>query len=155
MTSTGLTGLPHYPTRFFQICDFLKGAEVHRLSIEKVPFATKGNQWVGYEDKESVKNKVGFSEATPRNKEGEVVLIPSSRSWSLAQGLIGCVGTPGKDPRAQFPNTSPHLLHQVGFLKEHKLAGAMVWALDLDDFRSTCQPSESFPLINAIKHALA
>lgn len=85
---------------YYEICDFLKGAEVQRLSNEKVPFATKGNQWVGYEDKESVKNKVRF-------------------------------------------------------LKEKKLAGATVWALDLDDFQGTCQPKEFFPLTNAIKDALA
>lgn len=61
----------------------------------------------------------------------------------------------GKGPRAQFPKTSPHLLHQVKYLKNKPLAGAMVWALDLDDFRGSCLQNGRFPLTNAIKEALA
>lgn len=48
-----------------QICDFLRGASVHRLTSQQVPYATKGNQWVGYDDQESVKNKVGSQGLTP------------------------------------------------------------------------------------------
>ncbi|CAO2636962.1 Chitinase-3-like protein 1, partial [Lemmus lemmus] len=86
---------------YYEICDFLKGAEVHRILGQQVPYATKGNQWVGYDDQESVKNKVQY-------------------------------------------------------LKSKQLAGAMVWALDLDDFRgSFCGQNLRFPLTNAIKEALA
>lgn len=94
MTSTGLTSLPHHPTLFFQICDFLKGAEVRRIDSQKVPYATKGNQWVGYDDVESVKNKVGFVEATPWNK-GEVVT--SSKHLEL----VSCPGL-GLDVRERL-----------------------------------------------------
>ncbi|XP_030158412.1 chitinase-3-like protein 1 isoform X2 [Lynx canadensis] len=86
---------------YYEICDFLKGAAVHRLSAQKVPYATKGNQWVGYDDQESVKNKVQY-------------------------------------------------------LRSRQLAGAMVWAVDLDDFRgSFCGRGLPFPLTTAIKDALA
>lgn len=86
---------------YYEICDFLRGAEVQRIPGQQVPFATKGNQWVGYDDPESVKNKVKY-------------------------------------------------------LKNKHLAGAMVWALDLDDFRgSFCPQKVRFPLTNAIKDALA
>ncbi|XP_008828569.1 chitinase-3-like protein 1 isoform X1 [Nannospalax galili] len=86
---------------YYEICDFLQGAKVHRITGQQVPYATKGNQWVGYDDEESVKSKVQY-------------------------------------------------------LKNKQLAGAMVWALDLDDFRgSFCGQNLRFPLINTIKEALA
>ncbi|KAI5168918.1 Chitinase-3-Like Protein 1 [Manis pentadactyla] len=86
---------------YYEICDFLRGATVHRLLDQEVPYATKGNQWVGYDDKESVKSKVQY-------------------------------------------------------LRSRQLAGAMVWALDLDDFRGTfCGQNPRFPLTGAIKDALA
>ncbi|XP_069897884.1 chitinase-3-like protein 1 isoform X1 [Dipodomys merriami] len=86
---------------YYEICDFLRGATVHRILGQQVPYATKGNQWVGYDDTESIKSKVQY-------------------------------------------------------LKNRQLAGAMVWALDLDDFRgSFCGQNLRFPLTNAIKDALA
>lgn len=44
---------------YYEICDFLRGATVHRLD-QQVPYATKGNQWVGYDDQESVRKKVQY-----------------------------------------------------------------------------------------------
>uniref|UniRef100_A0A8C9B5T0 Chitinase-3-like protein 1 n=1 Tax=Phocoena sinus TaxID=42100 RepID=A0A8C9B5T0_PHOSS len=77
---------------YYEICDFLRGATVHRLLGQQVPYATKGNQWVGYDDQESIKNKVQY-------------------------------------------------------LRNRQLAGAMVWALDLDDFQGTlCGQNLHFPL---------
>ncbi|XP_054569068.1 chitinase-3-like protein 1 [Eptesicus fuscus] len=86
---------------YYEICDFLRGATVHQLLDQRVPYATKGNQWVGYDDRESVRTKVQY-------------------------------------------------------LKNRRLAGAMVWALDLDDFTGTfCGQNLKFPLTSAIKEALA
>ncbi|XP_036133405.1 chitinase-3-like protein 1 isoform X1 [Molossus molossus] len=86
---------------YYEICAFLGGASVHRLPDQQVPYATKGNQWVGYDDQDSVKTKVQY-------------------------------------------------------LRNRQLAGAMVWALDLDDFQGTfCGQNQHFPLTNAIKDALA
>ncbi|KAF6073178.1 chitinase 3 like 1 [Phyllostomus discolor] len=86
---------------YYEICDFLRGATVHRLPGQQVPYATKGNQWVGYDDQESVEAKVRY-------------------------------------------------------LRSRELAGAMVWALDLDDFRGTfCGQNLHFPLTSAIRDALA
>ncbi|XP_019493682.1 PREDICTED: chitinase-3-like protein 1 [Hipposideros armiger] len=85
---------------YYEVCDLLRGATVHRLLDQRVPYATKGNQWVGYSDPESVKIKVQY-------------------------------------------------------LRNQQLAGAMVWALDLDDFRGTfCGQNLPFPLTSAIKDAL-
>ncbi|XP_016285570.1 chitinase-3-like protein 1 isoform X1 [Monodelphis domestica] len=84
---------------YYEVCEFLPGATVKRIVEQKVPYATKGNQWVGYEDQESVKTKVQF-------------------------------------------------------LKSRQLAGAMVWALDLDDFQGTFCNQKPYPLTGAIKEAL-
>ncbi|XP_006888039.1 PREDICTED: chitinase-3-like protein 1 [Elephantulus edwardii] len=85
---------------YYEICEFLQEATVRRLLGQQVPYATKGNQWVGYDDQESVKRKVEY-------------------------------------------------------LKTRQLAGAMVWALDLDDFRgSFCGKNQRFPLTGTIKDTL-
>ncbi|XP_004581987.2 chitinase-3-like protein 2 isoform X1 [Ochotona princeps] len=53
---TGSSGILAY----YEICQFLQGAKITRLQDQQVPYAVKGNQWVGYDDVESVKNKVQF-----------------------------------------------------------------------------------------------
>ncbi|XP_005375308.2 PREDICTED: chitinase-3-like protein 1 [Chinchilla lanigera] len=45
---------------YYEVCDFLHGATVHRVPSQQVPYATKGNQWVGYDDLESVKSKAQY-----------------------------------------------------------------------------------------------
>ncbi|XP_035824887.1 chitotriosidase-1 [Aplysia californica] len=46
---------------YYEICKMLQeGANVTRLPDERVPYLVLGNQWVGYEDKESLKEKVQF-----------------------------------------------------------------------------------------------
>jgi len=45
--------------------------------------------------------------------------------------------------------------NKVQYLRNKQLAGAMVWALDLDDFRGIfCRGAVRFPLTTAIKEAL-
>ncbi|XP_008067120.1 chitinase-3-like protein 2 isoform X1 [Carlito syrichta] len=45
---------------YYEICQFLQGAKVTRLQDQQVPYAVKGNQWVGYDDVESIETKVQF-----------------------------------------------------------------------------------------------
>ncbi|XP_070694938.1 acidic mammalian chitinase-like isoform X2 [Pempheris klunzingeri] len=45
---------------YYEICTFLQGASVHLIEDQKVPYATKQNVWVGYDNKESFENKVKY-----------------------------------------------------------------------------------------------
>ncbi|XP_004699248.1 chitinase-3-like protein 2 [Echinops telfairi] len=45
---------------YYEICQFLQGASITRLKDQQVPYAVKGNQWVGYDDVQSVETKVQF-----------------------------------------------------------------------------------------------
>lgn len=150
-----------------QICDFLHGATTHRFRDQQVPYATKGNQWVAYDDQESVKNKVC--------SQGHTHQIKSQRDAPCTEGgawLQGCFGSQrllfsplrrsldSMPPCAPWHREPSHARlgspHQARYLKNRQLAGAMVWALDLDDFRGTfCGQNLTFPLTSAVKDVLA
>ena len=84
---------------FYEICDMLKqGASYYWDEEQAVPYAVQGDQWVGFDDELSIRNKV---------------------KWLNEQGY----------------------------------AGAMVWALDMDDFKGTCTPKK-YPLIRAMAEGL-
>uniref|UniRef100_A0A3P8TWU7 chitinase n=2 Tax=Amphiprion percula TaxID=161767 RepID=A0A3P8TWU7_AMPPE len=44
----------------YEICTFLKGATVHMIEDQKVPYATKQNEWAGYDNKDSFHTKVRY-----------------------------------------------------------------------------------------------
>ena len=51
----------------FKVCDFLsRGAQRYWIQSQQVPYAVKGDQWVGYDDEQSIALKVG----TENNLEG-------------------------------------------------------------------------------------
>ncbi|KAK3089326.1 hypothetical protein FSP39_002736 [Pinctada imbricata] len=84
---------------YYEICEMLKtGGTRHYLPDAMVPYLVKGDQWVGYDDPDSLKKKVDF----------------------VKQGGYG---------------------------------GAMVWALDLDDFSGSCGQGK-YPLLKAINDEL-
>lgn len=84
---------------FYEICDMLKqGATYYWDEEQAVPYAVQGDQWVGFDDELSIRNKV---------------------KWLNEQGY----------------------------------AGAMVWALDMDDFKGVCTPKK-YPLIRAMAEGL-
>ncbi|XP_040007818.1 acidic mammalian chitinase-like isoform X2 [Xiphias gladius] len=45
---------------YFEICTFLQGASVHEIEGQKVPYAIKQNEWVGYDNEKSFEVKVHY-----------------------------------------------------------------------------------------------
>ncbi|XP_040916321.1 chitotriosidase-1-like [Toxotes jaculatrix] len=45
---------------YYEVCTFLPGASVRLIEDQKVPYATKQNEWVGYDNKESFETKVRY-----------------------------------------------------------------------------------------------
>ncbi|XP_072305199.1 acidic mammalian chitinase-like [Eucyclogobius newberryi] len=45
---------------YYEICPFLQGATVQMIPGQKVPYATKQNEWVGYDNKNSFLTKVQY-----------------------------------------------------------------------------------------------
>ncbi|XP_011856094.1 PREDICTED: acidic mammalian chitinase-like [Mandrillus leucophaeus] len=85
---------------YYEICTFLKnGATQVWEANEDVPYAYKGNEWLGYDNTKSFQIKA---------------------DW----------------------------------LKKNNFGGAMVWAIDLDDFTGTFCNEGKFPLITTLKDAL-
>ncbi|XP_073907121.1 acidic mammalian chitinase [Castor canadensis] len=85
---------------YYEICTFLKnGATQAWDDPQDVPYAYKGDEWVGYDNVNSFNIKA---------------------SW----------------------------------LMQNKFGGAMVWAIDLDDFTGTFCEQGKFPLISTLKKAL-
>lgn len=87
-TYTGEAGFWSY----YEICTFLQGATVQQIDDQKVPYATKGQDWVGFDNQGSYETKVDY-------------------------------------------------------LKEKGFGGAVVWALDLDDFSGQFCGQGKYPLI--------
>ncbi|CAG5130653.1 unnamed protein product, partial [Candidula unifasciata] len=55
---TGVAGLLAY----YEVCDFIsKGANVSYIPSQRVPYAYRGNQWVGFDDLKSVFQKACYS----------------------------------------------------------------------------------------------
>ncbi|XP_067387544.1 acidic mammalian chitinase-like, partial [Emydura macquarii macquarii] len=75
---------------YYEICTFLNTAEVRWIDDQKVPYAVKGNEWVGYDDKCSYKHKVKYLKE--KNFGGAMV-------WAIDLGdFLGSFCNEGKYP---------------------------------------------------------
>ncbi|KAL7864691.1 hypothetical protein AOLI_G00161110 [Acnodon oligacanthus] len=45
---------------YYEICTFLQGTSIQWIEDQKVPYATKGNEWVGFDTQESYETKVRY-----------------------------------------------------------------------------------------------
>ncbi|KAG8451052.1 hypothetical protein GDO86_003366 [Hymenochirus boettgeri] len=84
---------------YYEICNWLKGNTIKWIDDQKVPYACKDFEWVGFDNQDSYECKVKF-------------------------------------------------------LKESGFGGAMVWAIDLDDFLGTFCNQGKYPLISHLKSLL-
>ncbi|XP_054441527.1 chitotriosidase-1 [Pteronotus mesoamericanus] len=84
---------------YYEVCSWT-GAAKRRIQDQKVPYAFRGDQWVGFDDTESFKTKVSY-------------------------------------------------------LKQKGLGGAMVWALDMDDFTGSFCGQGRYPLIKTLQKELS
>ncbi|KAJ9583495.1 hypothetical protein L9F63_022158, partial [Diploptera punctata] len=83
---------------YFEICDLLEDKSWRRETDDVgSPYIVKGDQWIGYDDKESISTKMSY-------------------------------------------------------IRKNRLGGAMVWAVDLDDFEG--HYGEKWPLLSTVKHSL-
>ncbi|KAK1333973.1 hypothetical protein QTO34_004971 [Cnephaeus nilssonii] len=83
---------------YYEVCAW-QGAAQHRIPEQEVPYAVRGDQWVGFDDAESLKAKVGY-------------------------------------------------------LKRRGLGGAMVWAMDMDDFGGSFCNQGRYPLLRTLRTEL-
>ncbi|CAM4664188.1 unnamed protein product [Lepidochelys olivacea] len=94
------------------VCTFLKtGATIVWNAPQDVPYAYKGNQWIGYDNPKSFAIKINLL---------SVISLCSGAKWLL----------------------------------ENNFGGAMVWAIDLDDFTGTFCGEGKYPLMNSLKSVL-
>lgn len=81
---------------FPQICNFLNGATVNWIDDQKVPYAVKGNEWVGFDTKESYDIKVSYRYVA-KHTDTYIRLLHSSHYCSggktngIFSLLIGCI----------------------------------------------------------------
>ncbi|KAJ3585916.1 hypothetical protein NHX12_012323 [Muraenolepis orangiensis] len=48
---------------YYEICQFLPGAQLHWIDDQMVPYATKGDVWVGFDNMQSIEAKVQYLKA--------------------------------------------------------------------------------------------
>ncbi|XP_037540696.1 acidic mammalian chitinase [Nematolebias whitei] len=48
---------------YYEVCTFLNGATTHWVDEQKVPYAVKGNEWVGFDNKQSYEIKAQYVKA--------------------------------------------------------------------------------------------
>ena len=114
---------------FLKICTFLKnGATQAWDAPQYVPYAYKGNEWVGYDNVKSFNIKVRSAPPMCCELSPEFPKI----KWLLVSSI----------------------LKQAEWLKQNNFGGAMIWAIDMDDFTGTFCNQGKFPLTNTLKDVL-
>uniref|UniRef100_A0A8C9QZ19 chitinase n=1 Tax=Scleropages formosus TaxID=113540 RepID=A0A8C9QZ19_SCLFO len=84
---------------YYEICTFLHGTTIEWIPDQMVPYATKGNEWVGFDTKESFEIKVSY--LNEKNFGGAFV-------WALdLDDFAGQFCEQGNYPLIEFPSMPP------------------------------------------------
>lgn len=77
-----------------------------------------------------------------------------NRKWNVVRDAKGRMGPYAylRDQWVSFDDAAM-IRHKAEYVKAMDLGGAMIWALDLDDFRNRCD-CESYPLLKTINRVL-
>lgn len=114
-------------TSLIQICSFIKDATIQWIDDQKVPYATKNSEWVGFDNKDSYVTKVG---------QPVKLLFIAQNVFFMSE------------------ECNRFFLKQVRYLQEQKFGGAFVWALDLDDFAGKFCGEGAHPLLGHLNKLL-
>lgn len=84
----------------------------------------------------------------------EICEIVKRQKWSVVQDPKGRMG-PYAHKGNQWVSYDDvaSVQRKVKYMRDMKLGGAMIWALDLDDFRGSCGAGK-YPLLTALRKGL-
>ncbi|XP_022070526.2 acidic mammalian chitinase-like [Acanthochromis polyacanthus] len=100
---------------FYEICDFITSTTVEWIPSQKVPYATYGSAWVGYDDKASYSskvqwmtaNKLGGAHVWTMDMDDFTGSFCSAEAYPLINHLRTSMGFPPKPTTTAAPTTTP------------------------------------------------
>ncbi|CAF3719429.1 unnamed protein product [Adineta steineri] len=82
----------------------------------------------------------------------QIVCEKMKETWDAKQ-LVPYIAGPYNQPKAGVENVRS-MKYKANYIKQNNLGGAMIWTLDMDDFRGQFCCQGKFPLIKTIKAVL-
>ncbi|CAF1473844.1 unnamed protein product [Rotaria sp. Silwood1] len=82
----------------------------------------------------------------------QIVCEKMKETWDAKQ-LVPYIAGPYNQPKAGVENVRS-MKYKANYIKQNNLGGAMIWTLDMDDFRGQFCCQGKFPLIRTIKAVL-
>ncbi|XP_073678942.1 acidic mammalian chitinase-like [Garra rufa] len=100
---------------YYEVCTFLQGATVQWIDDQKVPYATKGQDWVGFDSKESFQTKVNYLK---ENKFGGAFVwtldLDDFTGQFCGQGKYPLIGQLSTLLNIDIPPVPPNTTHEPG-----------------------------------------
>lgn len=100
---------------YYEVCTFLQETSVKWINDQKVPYATKGHEWVGFDNKESFETKVNYLK---KNRFGGAFVwaldLDDFTGQFCEQGKYPLIGHLSTLLNIDFPPVSPNTTHEPG-----------------------------------------